>query len=77
MQSICTTLDFALEIIQGIGKFVGRSVNFILLSFVFLFGVGLTRVFAVILGKDFLPTNWGAKSSWVKHEKPSGSYRMF
>lgn len=77
MRFIAETLDYCLVLVQGFGRFIGRSVNFILLSFVFLFGVGLTRVFALFSGKDFLPTNWDDKTSWMRHEKSSEPYRMF
>jgi hypothetical protein len=51
------------DALQSAGKFVGNIVNAILLSVIYLFGVGLTKVLKVIKG---------AASS-----KPAGSWKNF
>ena len=77
MSFIKYSLDYALEIIQSFGRFIGRSINYVLLTLVFIFGVGLTILFSRIAGKDFLPTEYFKKSSWMDHKIKLEAFRMF
>ena len=48
---------------KSFGETIGIIINSILLSFVYLFGVGITFIFAGIFGKHFLELDINKESS--------------
>lgn len=62
-------LSIIKSFLEPIGKFVSNIVNFILLAFVYVFGIGLVSVVAKICGKHFLELKkHGKKSNWQEHK---------
>lgn len=64
------------------GLFMADSVNYILLSFVYFFGVGFTAILARVSGKHFLQLRKSAKKTCWLDNKISRSeidqyYRQF
>tara|TARA_Y100000310_G_scaffold167546_2_gene167422 strand:- start:61990 stop:62229 length:240 start_codon:yes stop_codon:yes gene_type:complete len=63
------------------GEDIASIVNFILLTFVYFLGVGLTSVIAKIFGKRFLEFKKEKKSHWsdlnLDKKKKEGYYRQF
>ena len=47
------------------GHFINDIVNFILLSLVFILGVGLVSIFAKFFKKNFLDMKPGGKTYWL------------
>ena len=70
---------------KGMGNFgmnITLIINTILLSFVYLIGVGLTSIIAKIFGKHFLETKLSKKSTYwsnlnLKKKKFEEYYRQF
>ncbi|MBD3155411.1 MAG: hypothetical protein GF368_02025 [Candidatus Aenigmarchaeota archaeon] len=50
------------------GEGVSNVVNFVLLTFVYFIGIGITSLFAKIFGKKFLDMKEGEKSYWKNKE---------
>ena len=68
--------------IKEFGANVSNVTNFILLFFVYLFGVGITAIVAKIFGKHFLQLKTAEKKSYwteIKNKKPKMEefYRQF
>lgn len=69
------------RILQPVGKIISTIVNFILLSIVYLVGVGLTSIIAKLFGNHFLDLKPKKASNWIEHKITKESiekyYRMF
>ena len=58
------------------GEDIVIMINFILLSIVYFFGVGLVSIFAKLIGKNFLELkkNINSKTYWQINLEPKGGY---
>jgi cytochrome c biogenesis protein CcdA len=63
------------------GEYITTIINVILLTFVYLIGVGITAIIAKLSGKKFMETKLGKKSYWeeygLKKEKKENYLRQF
>ena len=63
------------------GEDIASLVNFILLTFVYFFGVGITSIIAKIFGKHFLESKKNKNSYWselnLSKRKKEEYYRQF
>jgi large-conductance mechanosensitive channel len=63
------------------GELISAFINFLLLSFVYFIGIGLTSMFAKILRKRFIDENMNKKSYWEELNLTTKSvkeyYRQF
>ncbi len=59
------------------GEHIAAVVNTILLSFVYVVGVGLTRVIAYATQKKLLDKELGSATYWVDMDLEDEPYRMF
>lgn len=70
---------------QGIKKFgfvISKVINYLLLSFVYIIGVGFTSIIAKLSGKQFLDVNNSKKNSYwtdlkLKKKTLEQHYRQF
>ncbi len=67
---------------ENFGKFIKDVVNYILLTIVYIIGVGFTAIIAKIFGKKFLNIKKQKKSTYwtdlnLKKEKIENYYRQF
>ncbi len=67
MNALREFLDGFVQGFKNFGKAFSNTINYVLLSFVYFFGVGLTSLFAKLLGKHFLELKPDSerKSYWV------------
>ena len=67
--------------VKDFSENITTFVNFFLLSFVYLFGVGITAIIAKLIKKDFLDKKLHSKSSyWYKmdiNKKTDGYFKQF
>ena len=68
---------------KNFGENIATLINFLLLSIVYIFGVGITKIFAKLLRKNFLELklNVKNKSYWskldLKKKEIEDYYRQF
>ena len=67
--------------VKGFSDNISTIINFVLLSMVYLIGVGLTSITAKIFGKHFLNTKKKEDSYWhnlnLKKKQIEGYYKQF
>ena len=61
--------NFIKTVLEPISKAISSIINFVLLSLVYLVGIGTVSIFAKIFGKHFLDIKkQNRKSNWYEHK---------
>ena len=65
-----------IKILKKISKRISKYFNFLPLTIIYLFGIGLSAIFGKILGKKFLTFSY-KKTSWGKRDKDKNLESMY
>ena len=77
MAKIKQMFDEFMEGSKLFGELISAIVNLLLLSFVYFIGVGLTSIFARILGKKFIDDKITKDSHWEELNLTTQSFKEY